>query len=345
MALSRKRIFSILVILLLLCGGMGWYILKYAEEGPITILDYSYQLEEEKDSLDLSYIFWACACANWLEVSKFPKTKGEEIQAEDCLFIEAVSAQNLLPDSLHNSQQTIRFYGSFYQHPGISRDYKKPTSQKPEAARVFRYDSFKIVLPQIEVLWDSSYVIREDSFQLSFLKKDKQEYLRIQKNQKDRLMLSIDGILHQLSIEDINQDHYPDLLIWQIQNSIWADLYLYDTLLGQYHHVEAFEKFPEPKLLKHGYPYFYSYATTGCADINWESVLFKVSDYHCQEFARISADCCDAAGNEQSCIRLISASNKLIRKFHTDSIAAFDDDKRGFIEHIWNTEFQQFSMD
>jgi len=145
MAFSRKRNFSILVILLLLCGGMGWYILKYAEEGPITFLDYSYQLEEEKDSLDLSYIHWACACANWLEVSKFPKTENEEIQAEDCLFIEAASAQNILPDSLQYSQQVIRLYGSFYQQPGISRDYEKPTSQKPEAARVFRYDSFKML--------------------------------------------------------------------------------------------------------------------------------------------------------------------------------------------------------
>ena len=117
------------------------------EEAPITFLNYPNDIEERIDTIEVSYITWACACANWINNEYFEKNPDyiDKDYAKDCFFIEAENEDDMLPEKYHSNRYDIRLIGSFYKDNGISKDYIKPTSQKPEKSRVFRYVKYEII--------------------------------------------------------------------------------------------------------------------------------------------------------------------------------------------------------
>jgi hypothetical protein len=116
---------------------------------PIYFIDYSYTLATKRDTITLSYTNWACACANWLPNEELDEKRREEYPYfEDLhIFIEAKKSTNKIPDEYMSSgySNRIRVFGNYYREKGISRDYERPTSEFPDYARVFRYDSFQII--------------------------------------------------------------------------------------------------------------------------------------------------------------------------------------------------------
>ena len=117
------------------------------DAAPITFLDYSNNLEKKIDTIEVTYIAWACACANWINTDYFEKNPNYANMdySKECFFIEAKNRDNKLPEKYHINGSVVRLIGSFYKDKGISRDYMKPTSQKPDKSRVFRYAAYEVI--------------------------------------------------------------------------------------------------------------------------------------------------------------------------------------------------------
>ena len=134
---------------------------------PIYFIDYANKLTAKRDTLTLSYTNWACACANWLPKEELDSSKIlDDIYFEKLhIYIEAKNYECRIPDKFIGSGygNQIKVYGSYYTEQGISRDYSRPTSEFPDYARVFQYDSFEIIKPFMvyKSVGDSSYLVEK----------------------------------------------------------------------------------------------------------------------------------------------------------------------------------------
>lgn len=125
-------------------------------EGQISESDYPKELNSKIDTIEVKYIAWACACANWLPDKYFDidNDKLSENPGNYCMFLESEKENFKIPDEYchNNNNNRIRLIGSFYKEKGISKDYVQPTSQKPSKARVFKYSEVEIIKPF--TIWD-----------------------------------------------------------------------------------------------------------------------------------------------------------------------------------------------
>ncbi|MBK9454001.1 MAG: hypothetical protein IPN95_32320 [Bacteroidetes bacterium] len=106
------------------------------------------QLSGKQETLEVTYIHWACACANYLDVKHFQDHPNEEVKDTDCFFIEPANANIVVPESFENEDYwdcNLRLTGQFYLDQGIPESYVSPTPETPERARVFRYEAFELV--------------------------------------------------------------------------------------------------------------------------------------------------------------------------------------------------------
>lgn len=97
------------------------------------------------ETLDLTYIAWACDCANWASeesMSKYPHNADDSL-AIMSIFIEPADSSLVLPDTLGYSGDKVRFTGSFYEYSGFLENYQSIKS--PDKARVFRYTRYKVL--------------------------------------------------------------------------------------------------------------------------------------------------------------------------------------------------------
>lgn len=99
-------------------------------------------LEEQVQTLELSYVSWACDCANRVTASDISKYEGDEL-AKHCVYIEPASSAAALPDSISYSSDKVRFTGQFYINKGFPEGYS--SHENPDSASLFRYTSFQIL--------------------------------------------------------------------------------------------------------------------------------------------------------------------------------------------------------
>jgi hypothetical protein len=101
-------------------------------------------LEEKEQTIELSYIAWACDCANWATVENIGKyyDAGDTL-AELSVFIEPANKSLELPDTLGYNNDIIKFTGHFYKNKGFPKDYY--SIEHPDKARVFRYTKYEII--------------------------------------------------------------------------------------------------------------------------------------------------------------------------------------------------------
>lgn len=116
--------------------------------------DFPIELHEKIDTIEVTYIAWACECANWLPDEHFnvDRDKLAEATEEYCIFIEADREEIKIPEEyyLGGTDNRIRLIGSYYKEKGISRDPEY--AYKPEKAKVFRYSDIEIIKPYS--IWD-----------------------------------------------------------------------------------------------------------------------------------------------------------------------------------------------
>jgi hypothetical protein len=109
----------------------------------ISCSDNKIELEKEQN-IELTYIAWACECANWATKNDILKYQDfEDRLAEKCVFIESANNNVQVPDSLIRNNTRISFKGNFYKSKGFPKGFD--SKQNPEKAKVFRYYEYKII--------------------------------------------------------------------------------------------------------------------------------------------------------------------------------------------------------
>lgn len=109
----------------------------------ISCSDTKIELEKEQN-IELTYIAWACECANWATKNDIRKYQDSEDKlAEKCFFIEPTNDNVKIPDSLIRNNTRILFKGNFYKDKGFPKGFE--SKQNPEKAKVFRYFEYKII--------------------------------------------------------------------------------------------------------------------------------------------------------------------------------------------------------
>ncbi len=102
-------------------------------------------LDGNIQTLELTYIVWACDCANWATsevLDKFSENIGDTL-AKQSIFIEPANQTLELPDTLGYNNVVIKFTGQFYKEKGFPKGHH--SYQNPEESRVFRYTSYEVV--------------------------------------------------------------------------------------------------------------------------------------------------------------------------------------------------------
>lgn len=101
-------------------------------------------MEKKILTLELEYIAWGCACANWITPEDRLRFENNKL-AEHCIFIEPADTALKLPDSTFQvDKENILLTGQFY----VRKDYPQgtiETEEQLEKARVFRFTKIKII--------------------------------------------------------------------------------------------------------------------------------------------------------------------------------------------------------
>ncbi len=112
------------------------------------ISDSTNILETKIERLELEYILWGCACANWITPADRIKYDINSL-ADHCIFIEPADSTLLLPDSTFQyDKENIKVTGQFY----LRKDYPKGTVELEEhldKASVFRFTKIEIIKKEI----------------------------------------------------------------------------------------------------------------------------------------------------------------------------------------------------
>src|SRR5690606_31572195 len=72
-------------------------------------------LEDEIKVLELQYVAWGCACANWITDEDYEKYKDKKL-SEHCIFIEPEKSNLQLPVTFDNFKNKFRVVGRFYEN-------------------------------------------------------------------------------------------------------------------------------------------------------------------------------------------------------------------------------------
>lgn len=115
---------------------------------PKVISDSTNTLTGKTENLELEYIVWGCACANWVTPADYAKYEDDRL-AEHCIFIEPANEDLMLPLYFSPGRHTIEVQGQFYVKP----DYPKGTVQGEEQldkAKVFRYTKIEVYKKDIK---------------------------------------------------------------------------------------------------------------------------------------------------------------------------------------------------
>ena len=111
----------------------------------IMFWDYPKNLSDKIETIEVSYIAWACDCANWLPIPR--ENPDAEIKDTDCIFIEPATPDLEVPDSYwqgETSEKKVRLTGSYYNTKGIPKEYSF-MGMKPDKAKVFRYTKMEVL--------------------------------------------------------------------------------------------------------------------------------------------------------------------------------------------------------
>ncbi|GAB2833533.1 hypothetical protein GCM10027043_39440 [Ferruginibacter profundus] len=110
---------------------------------PKIISDSTNELTGKIQQLELEYVVWGCACANWISPGDRIKYQKENALSSHSIFIEPADSTLRLPDFFDASKHNLIVTGQFYKN----EDYPKGTLQTEEnleKAKVFRYTEFRM---------------------------------------------------------------------------------------------------------------------------------------------------------------------------------------------------------
>ena len=99
-------------------------------------------LEVKIETLELDYVVFGCACAEWIKKEDLEKDNGR-LNIEHYFFLEPANSKLQLPDEFDAFKNRIRVTGKFYKN----KDYPKGMikgEENVERAKVFRYNKIEL---------------------------------------------------------------------------------------------------------------------------------------------------------------------------------------------------------
>lgn len=144
---------------------------------------------------------------------------------------------------------------------------------------------------------------------------------------------------------DFNGDGYKDLLISYATNVPGIqDLILFNPKNNKFRKITGFTKFPASQRIK-GTDYYYSYHRSGCADMYWDSDLYKFKNNQIKKLGNISGRACNDPGLKNG-IYIYAVLNKKEKKIATypiETLNNYKNGKWGFINSYWTKNYHKFN--
>lgn len=100
------------------------------------------------ETIEVSHVNWACDCADFIETKFYKDNADYETREEDCIFIEPADIKKTIPKDFFEKKHFdsyLKLTRQFYTDMGVPASYERKTPEKPQKAKVFRYDSYKLV--------------------------------------------------------------------------------------------------------------------------------------------------------------------------------------------------------
>jgi hypothetical protein len=149
---------------------------------------------------------------------------------------------------------------------------------------------------------------------------------------------------------DFDSNGYTDILFAYIGINPTYFLYLFNNVTNKFIKIQNYSEFPYSRKLSVNPKYYYSYQRAGCADMNWVSDLFTISDLKIIHLGHIYGQGCDANTLEEpQVIDIFRIPDNdedrkiLIEKLpYLENIPTFGD-KWDFIDKYWNKNYTKFN--
>jgi hypothetical protein len=112
------------------------------------ISDSTNTLNGKIETLELEYIVWGCACANWVTHNDYKKYQNNNL-VEHCIYIEPASKELAVPLYFDPGRHFIKVTGQFYSRSG----YPKGPIQGEEhlnKAKVFHYTKIDVLKKDVK---------------------------------------------------------------------------------------------------------------------------------------------------------------------------------------------------
>jgi len=149
---------------------------------------------------------------------------------------------------------------------------------------------------------------------------------------------------------DFDSNGYTDILFAYIGNNPTYFLYLFNNVTNSFVKIQNYSEFPYSRKLSVNPKYYYSYQRAGCADMNWVSDLFTISNLKITHLGHIYGQGCDANTIEEPQVIDIFRipDNDRDRKILIEKLPYLENipkfgDKWDFIDKYWNKNYTKFN--
>lgn len=161
-------------------------------------------------------------------------------------------------------------------------------------------------------------------------------------NEKLDTIYKHNDFIDEYKIIDFNEDGYQDIELDYLSHVPGIiDVLLFDKKKNKFFIIDNLQDFPGPQKINQS-DYFYSYHRSGCADYNWDSDLFYISNYKCFKIGNISGRGCGYEKRNGIFINKIENEKEVeINWIKRDS--GYYNDKWKFIEKYWTTNYLKFT--
>jgi hypothetical protein len=146
------------------------------------------------------------------------------------------------------------------------------------------------------------------------------------------------------AFSDFNEDGHLDLEFGYISNvGTIIDVALFDPLKNSFVLIDDLKEYAYPVRLKDNY--YYSYQKAGCADLNWISYLFKITDFTTVPIGHIYGQGCEWDTIQfppKIEIHKVIKNEKVLIEVLPMDVIYVEDYKWGFIENYWRKNYLRF---
>lgn len=187
-----------------------------------------------------------------------------------------------------------------------------------------------------------TFIVDNFKFILKQFKEENLDFSFVILNQKLDTIYKHNDFIDEYKIIDFNDDGYQDIelnYITHIPGII--DVLLFDIQKKEFSIISKLQDFPGPQKIEKS-NYYYSYHGSGCADYNWDSDLFYISNNKCFKIGNISGRGCGYEKRNGIFInKILNEKEVEINCIKRDS--GYYNDKWKFIENYWNKNYLKFA--